>query len=170
MLKELEDKIKVINEEVEVIKKEIKYATKTLQDRLKEKEKELKEHKTEVKKLNKDFMNNESIHILDRFKAWIESPDKTESTWIIESGPMRDTLFDDEYRYSTVNLEDRIQDMMYEIGYYICELDDDVEIDLLNIKDSKLVFDAWPEKAKQKFTSIIEDCIKQNVSSYTQDW
>jgi chaperonin cofactor prefoldin len=159
-LEKLEQLQIILSEDVKEIKEEIKLRTRTLQDNLKEKEKELKDVKKKIKTLNREKMQDKSVHVVERFKLWIDSPGKVKSDWIIESGPMRDNLFDDEYRYSTVGTEDRLIDWLWD------ELDESYE----NLDACIKNFEELDKDRQKYIADIIEDAIEQNVYEYTQDW
>jgi hypothetical protein len=144
------------------IKNEIKTATQKLQTDLKEKTKQKNAVKKELDKIISKTLGDPSVHVIDRFVYWLKYADKVDSEWIMEGGPMRDALFDDEYRYSTVDVEGRLYDWFLNIGCYHFDIDD--------TEKSREVFDGLTEFQKEELTAIFEDAISQNISSMVYDW
>ena len=170
MLEKLELEETQLKQVIKDKKQEIKDKTKSLQLELKNSETELKTVSKKIKDEKRKLVLDKSIHPMERFITWMNSKDKEKSDWIIKRGPLRDTFFDDEHRYETIYLEDRLWDVFYEIGYYISELDDEAEMNLDELDECVKKFDSWDKKAQDKLVEIIDDAINQNVSEYKQDW
>lgn len=110
-----------------------------------------------------DFEGHE-YHIVERFYLWLTYSEKSESSWIIDSGPLRENIFDDWCnRHASCSVVDQLVDYLWDRG-----LDDVGKKE--NIETNIAKFDSMPETESNMLYAIMEDAISQNVDVFTYDW
>jgi hypothetical protein len=169
-LKELELEEKILKSSIKGFKEEIKKQTEALQTVLKVDEAKLKKVKEDIITVKRSVMTDKNVHPMSRLVLWFKSPGKENGGYIIESGPLRDTFFDDENRYSTISIVDRLPDIFWEIGYYLDLDDEDFEMDLTEEKECIEKYDSLDSDSKRALEAIIDDIIKINTDTFDYDW
>ena len=174
-MEELLETLEDLTSKKKQIKNKIKQQTELLQKELTEVDDKIKKVKKSIIKQEKLKVNDKSVHILERFIIW-NGLKHDNTSWLIEHGPIRDTLFDDGDRHRTYSIVERLDDYLYEYFANNFEADDfpDIE-DLydinLNCRECIKLFDEkLDECQKQEITSLIENAIEMNIDEFTYDW
>lgn len=170
----LEESIEKLKLDIKDINDEIKEKTGDLQTQLSEKQKELEKLNRELKEEKKNIMNDKSKHIIERFKIWLDSKDKKCSEWIMDDCPLRNKLFDDEYRYQTIEVPDRICDYLCNLAWHYRDngVDDGIFISYneVTIDENINIFETLPDEVKEELTEILENAIELNLKEFVYDW
>lgn len=171
-IKELKEKVNNLKNEVISIQSKINEQTEQLQNDLKTKQNDLEEAKLELSIAEYSKMEDKSIHPMERLVMWFNYDGKSDSEWVPDNGVLWDWLNNhrDHERHTTVNLVQELNYLFGIIGKCIPELDDNIELDLDNLKQMKMAFDSWDKNIQDRIENIINDIIKQNINTFVMDW
>lgn len=174
-LKKLEKLVKRLNDKKKEIKSEIAKQTEMLQKQLTEVENEIKSINKDIKKINENRVNDKSVHILERFMFWSIMKHEN-SRWLINRGPIRDTLFNDCDRHRTYSIVETLNDYLAEYVYNNFDEDDFPEIEdfydftLTSPEGVKFFNERLDEVAQKELIQLIENAIEMNIDNFTCDW
>lgn len=174
-LKELEKLVKKLNTKKKEIKAEIAKQTEMLQKQLTEVENEIKSINKDIKKINENRVNDKSVHILERFIIW-NGLKHDKASWLIDRGPIRDTLFDEGDRHRTYSIVETLN--VYLAEYVLNNFDEDdfpeiedfYDFSLVSTEGIKFFNEKLGEVAQKELTELIENAIEMNIDEFTYDW
>ena len=144
----------------EQINKEIESMTKTLKREL-----------GDIDKKIGLLLEDKSIHIIERYKMWIELADENYCEDYIPSGNITDKFFDgwcDRYQtYSRIEILNE-----YLLDGYLRDFDlltEGGENDLLS-ENGVEIFNKLDEDVKNSITEILEEAIEEDIDKFKFDW
>ena len=156
---ELIDKSK---DKAKSIKREIKYETEKLQDSLQKEKNKIELQKEELLKI----MNDKNEHIIKRLWVWVFYAKKDEDEYLIDDGPLQNRLFEHMERYQEYDVIDTLLD------YLTYDMPENNDIYFEKKWNEGLIesFDRINDEERNVWIDVINDAIKQNVSSFKCDW